>query len=81
MVGDAFERRDIRFKRRDNTVHTTEDSHRSYDALQYPLIFSEGEDGYHLNIKQRNLATGTITNATRWGLAPQNKLFNLFLKY
>lgn len=60
MVGDAFERRDIRIKRRDNTVHTIEDSHRSYDALQYPLIFWEGEDGYHLNIKQRNPATGTI---------------------
>ncbi|VVC30388.1 Hypothetical protein CINCED_3A012870 [Cinara cedri] len=50
IVGDAFERRDIRIKRRDNTVHTTKDSHRSYDALQYPLIFWEGEDRYHLNI-------------------------------
>lgn len=60
MVGDAFERRDIQIKRRDNTVHTISDTHRSYDALQYPLIFWEGEDGYHLNIKQRNPATGTI---------------------
>jgi len=32
MVGDAFERRDIRIKRRDNAVHTIEDSHRSYEA-------------------------------------------------
>jgi len=60
MVDDAFERRDIRIKRRDNTVHTIEDNHRSYDTLQYPLTFWEGEDGYNLNIKQRNSATGTI---------------------
>ena len=38
MVDDAFELRDIQIKRRDNTVtvHTIEDSHRSFDALQYP---------------------------------------------
>jgi len=27
-------------------------------ALQYPLIFQEKEDGYHINIKQRNPSTG-----------------------
>ena len=36
-----------------------QDNHRSYDALQYPLIFWDGEDGYNLNIKQRNPNTGT----------------------
>lgn len=60
MVGDAHERRDIRIQRRDNTVQIIQDSHRCYDALQYPLIFWEGEDGYHFNIKQRNPETGTI---------------------
>lgn len=58
MVGDAFERRDIRIMRRNNTVQSIQDTHRSYDALQYPLIFWEGEDGYHINIKQRNPTTG-----------------------
>ena len=47
MAGDPCERRDIRIQR-----------HRSYNSLQYPLIFWEGEDGYHLNIKQRNPTTG-----------------------
>ena len=60
MVGDVYERRDIRIQRRDNTVQTIQDSHRCYDALQYPLIFWKGEDGYHFNIKQRNPTTGTI---------------------
>jgi hypothetical protein len=50
--------RDIRILRRDNTMQIIQDSHRSYDALQFPLIFWEGEDGYHLNIKQRNPTTG-----------------------
>ena len=59
MAGDPCERRDIRIQRRDNTMQIIQDNHRSYDALQYPLIFWEGEDGYHLNIKQRNPTTGT----------------------
>ena len=52
MVGDPCERRDICIQRGDNTMQIIQDNHRSYDALQYPLIFWEGEDGYHLNIKQ-----------------------------
>jgi len=39
IVGDTYERRDIWIQRRDNTVQTIKDSHRSYDALQYQLIF------------------------------------------
>ncbi|GFS92696.1 ATP-dependent DNA helicase [Trichonephila clavipes] len=32
-------------------------THRSYDPLQYPLLFVRGEDGYDLNIKDVNKAT------------------------
>lgn len=60
MVGEAFEHRDIRIRRRDNTLHNIADTHRSYDALQYPLIFWGGDDRYHINIKQRNPTTGII---------------------
>ena len=59
MAGDPWERRDIRIPRRDCTIQIIQDNHHSYDALRYALIFWEGEDGYHLNIKQRNLTTGT----------------------
>lgn len=58
MVGGVFEQRDIRIMRRDNNIQVIHDSHRSYDALQYPLIFWEGDDGYHINIKQTNPQTG-----------------------
>ena len=59
MAGDPCECPDICIQRRDNTMQIIQDNHRSYDVLQYPLIFWEGEDGYHLNIKQRNPTTGT----------------------
>ena len=58
MAGGPCEHRYIRIQRRDNTMQIIQDN-RSYDALQNPLIFWEGEDGYHLHIKQRNPTTGT----------------------
>ncbi|GFT11214.1 helitron_like_N domain-containing protein [Trichonephila clavipes] len=58
MTGDPTERRDICVKCRYNAVQTIQDNHHSYDALQYPLIFWEGEDDFRLNIKQRNSTTG-----------------------
>jgi hypothetical protein len=42
MAGDTCERRDIRIHRRDNTMQIIQDNPRSYDALQYPMIFWEG---------------------------------------
>ena len=30
------------------------ETHRSYDTLQYPLMFWQGEDGYYFNIKMIN---------------------------
>ncbi|XP_029172029.1 uncharacterized protein LOC114941269 [Nylanderia fulva] len=58
MVGDPVDKRAIKITRRDNTVSTISDLHRSYDALQYPLIFWQGQDEYHLNIKQCDPNTG-----------------------
>jgi len=58
MVGDPVDKRAIKITRRDNTVSRISDLHRSYDALQYPLIFWQGQDEYHLNIKQCDPNTG-----------------------
>ncbi|GIY82156.1 helitron_like_N domain-containing protein [Caerostris darwini] len=57
MVGDPVDNRAIKITRRDSTVHVISDLHLSYDALQYPLIFWQGKDGYHININ-----TGNETN-------------------
>ncbi|GIY45117.1 helitron_like_N domain-containing protein [Caerostris darwini] len=58
MVGDPVDNRDIKITRRDSTVHVISDLHRSYDALQYPPILWQGQDGYHINIKQVNPVIG-----------------------
>ncbi|GFY19856.1 ATP-dependent DNA helicase [Trichonephila clavipes] len=62
MVGDPVDKRSIKITRRDNTISTISDLHRSYDALQYPLIFWQGQDEYHLNIKQYDPNTGDYRN-------------------
>ena len=58
IVGNEFDRRDIILEKRNNQLQRVTETHRSYDALQYPLIFWEGEDGYHFNIMQVNPRTG-----------------------
>ncbi|XP_068992255.1 uncharacterized protein [Neodiprion pinetum] len=62
MVGDRTAKREIVIRRRNNNLQFIADTHRSYDALQYPLMFWKGQDGYCINIKQRNPATGAETN-------------------
>ncbi|XP_063993665.1 uncharacterized protein LOC135171207 [Diachasmimorpha longicaudata] len=62
MVGDPVDKRAIKITRRDNTVSTVSDLHRSYDALQYPLIFWQRQDEYHLKINQCDPNTGAYGN-------------------
>jgi hypothetical protein len=38
----------------ENLLQTFQDYHRSYDPLQYPLIFPYGTDGWTLNLKSNN---------------------------
>lgn len=52
MVGDEFNRRDIVLQKRDSNLQRVSETHRSYDALQYPLLFWQGDDGYHFKIMQ-----------------------------
>ena len=52
MSGEQHGKRDIILKCRDNTIKRVSETHRSYDALQYPLIYVNGEDGYHFGIPQ-----------------------------
>jgi len=50
IVGQEHGRRDIVIERQNGTLQRISETHRSYDALQYPLIFVSGEDGYAINI-------------------------------
>lgn len=59
VVGESLESRDIVIKRRTgNALQRISETHRSYDALQYPLMFCRGEDGYHLRYNMINPANG-----------------------
>jgi hypothetical protein len=62
IVGEEFDKRDIIIQRRSKALQRISETHRSYDALQYPIIFWEGEDGYHFNLRQTNATTGMLTN-------------------
>ncbi|KIH47189.1 hypothetical protein ANCDUO_22754 [Ancylostoma duodenale] len=62
MVGDEFDRRDIIIQKRNDSLQRISETHRSYDALQYTIIFWEGEDGYHFNIMQTDPRTGFLLN-------------------
>lgn len=61
MVGTEFNRRDIIIQRRNTNLQRVSETHRSYDALQYPVLFWQGEDGYHFNVMQINSDTGAAT--------------------
>ncbi|XP_044594412.1 uncharacterized protein LOC123271894 [Cotesia glomerata] len=54
MVGQEFNKRDIVLNLRNNTLQRINEIHRSYDCLQYPLIFCYGDDGYSIDIPQVN---------------------------
>lgn len=59
IVGENLESRDIVLTRRDSgQLQRISETHRSYDALQYPLMFWQGDDGYYINIKLINPLTG-----------------------
>ena len=57
IVGNEFDRRDIILEKKNNQLQRVAETHRSYDALQYPLIFWEGENGYHFLIMQTDPTT------------------------
>ena len=59
IAGNEFERRDIILQKRNQGLQRVAETHRSYDALQYPLIFWQGQDGYYFGIPQIDPKTGS----------------------
>lgn len=59
IVGQQFEAHDIILHRRNEELKRVSELHRSYDALQYPILFWKGDDGYHINMRMINPANGT----------------------
>ncbi|XP_044597781.1 uncharacterized protein LOC123274285, partial [Cotesia glomerata] len=61
IVGTEITKRDIVITKRDQTKQRVAETHRSYDALQYPILFPRAEDGYHLELYQTNPTTSAVT--------------------
>ncbi|KAL0860151.1 hypothetical protein ABMA27_010458 [Loxostege sticticalis] len=62
IVDNENTSRDIIVQRRRKGLQCIAETNRSYDALQYPLIFLHEQDGYHFNIKQIHPETSRETN-------------------
>ncbi|XP_022218465.2 uncharacterized protein LOC111071439 [Drosophila obscura] len=58
IVGEQFNNRDIVLHRRNEQLERVSETHRCYDALQYPRLFWSGQDGYNFNIKMINPVNG-----------------------
>jgi hypothetical protein len=61
MAGQEHGTRDIVLELRNNTIKKIADTNRSYDALQYPILFWKGEDGYHFEMYQSNPHNGMLS--------------------
>lgn len=57
VVDQQHGKRDIILKLRDEKLQRVSETHKSYDALQYPLIFIRGEDGYSIDVFKYNPIT------------------------
>lgn len=64
IVGQEFSKRDIVLRARDDTLTRVSEIHRSYDALQYPLMFCYGQNGYSIDVSQVNPITKISLNKT-----------------
>ncbi|GFT98900.1 helitron_like_N domain-containing protein [Trichonephila clavipes] len=64
IVGEEFNSRDIILHRRNGDVQRVTETYdnSSYDALQYPILFCQGDDGYHFNINMKNPTTNVDIN-------------------
>ena len=54
MPNDNTNNRDVVLHYRDGGLRHISELHRSYDPLQYPLLFPSGTDGWHVNLKLQN---------------------------
>ena len=54
MLNDATSNRDIILHYRDGRLRHISELHRGDDPLQYPLLFPNGTDGWHVSLKLQN---------------------------
>ncbi|CAH1413176.1 unnamed protein product [Lactuca virosa] len=60
-IGDAIDNRDIIVKTKSGILQRINELHPSYLALQYPLLFPYGDDGYRFDIPHTDVDHSTNT--------------------
>ena len=78
MPNDATNNRDTVLHYRDGGLKRISEMHRSYDPLQYPLLFPNGTDGWHVNLKLQN---GSIIIMIRQNVSVLLQVKRLFQQY
>lgn len=89
IIGNHDSPRDIVLHARSGQLTRVSDTHRFYDALQYPLIFWAGQEGYHFQIPQINPHTGAFIQNKKvscmdfyaYHIMVRRNNFNLLLRY
>lgn len=61
MIDEDKGPRDIVLNARDGRLQRVSEIPKSYDPLQYPVLFPFGNDGYCINIQQQNTAARSKT--------------------
>ena len=61
LVNEEHGKRDIVLRLRDDGLTRINETHRSYDALQYPLMLWKGQDGYQINIPDQTASRKTVS--------------------
>ena len=82
MLSEECGKRDIVLRRQDSSLRRIAETHRSYDALQYPLIFPRGEDGY--SFSDTHVRSHKKVSAMRFyafHLMVREENFNTLLRY
>ena len=79
-MSSNMKREVICYYRGNNSSHGFQNfdhTHRSYDPLQYPLLFPTGRDGWNLNVTSlSNNKKVTLTAFTSFHLMERNGIFN-----
>ena len=76
----AGAKRDIKIKVRGGNMEFVNELHRSYDALQYPILFPRGQDGYDVDKKEKKLTNTTSCQFYAYQFQIRQNDFNTLLK-
>ena len=73
--------RDVRVQLKGGPLWTIGEKHRSYDALQYPLILWNAQDGYDLDKKEQGRTKTSALQFYAYQIQQREGSFNTLLRF